>query len=622
MSTLHNPPSERFDDFAAVFSYNERRLPRGKPFMEGAEGRVLTYGRLSDVTARLYTWMEERGLKRGDRAAILSRDDLAVTALFMGCLRYGLTAVIVNPDSGVEEQANLLRAAKASAFFMDADFFARHDPPAGAVCLPVSPDAPFGKESFWTRLFGKKKATDTFPALLAAVPPEKNPAPVPPGTVAYILFTSGTTSKPKGVEITHGNLLAQMKTFVRQYGYTPRSVLLDILPLHHTDGLTQGPCAAFTAGATVCRPRKFTIGGLPALMNDIYRLRVSHFIAVPTMLQLIESLAEVETGTFQNEHFRFVISTAGYLDPGLWERFENRFGVMVVNVYGLTETVCEALYCGPSSETRRIGSIGKPVDTECRITGEDGRDVPDGQIGELWLRGPHVMKGYFEMPEETAAVLTPDGWFKTGDLCRRDEGGFYHIAGRKKNVIICGGINIYPEDVANVLRAIPGVADAAVWGEEDTAWGETVAAAVVLKPGAKTDAATLAEEFSLRGTAESTPRRIHIVDDFPRGPAGKVVLRELRERIAARREERAVAAGENLETAVIACAARSFKCPAAGLSLASTAETVKGWNSLAHVEFLLSLEKDFGIRIGPKEILSVRSIGDALKIVRERKKAA
>ena len=293
---------------------------------------------------------------------------------------------------------------------------------------------------------------------------------------------------------------------------------------------------------------------------------------------------------------------------------------MVVNVYGLTETVCESLYCGPDAATRKIGTIGKPVDTETRIVGDDGQDVTPGQTGELWMRGPHIMKGYFEMPAETAEIITADGWFKTGDLCAVDAEGFFNIVGRKKNVIIVGGMNVYPDDVANILRKLPGVLDAAVWGEHDDTWGETVAAAVTPQPGASIDLAHLSDAFLQYGAVIMLPRHIHVVPDFPRGPAGKVIIRDLRAMIAARAEISAPAT--DLPAQVIAVAARSFRCPADTLSLTSTGETVKSWNSLAHVEFMLSLEKEFGIKVEPRDILSVRSIGDAVAVVQARKKAA
>lgn len=610
----------RISDFATLFSYHRDYTPAGRVFMQARDG-ALTYGQLLDITARLVTFFAENKLQRGDRAIIISRDNRAVTTLFMGCLRYGLTAVILNPEGAQEELDNLARAARPAAFFMDEPFFDRLET-GKAVSLAIRPGMSFKPPGFLKKFAGKESA-QTYPQHIYQYEPAGNPEqePVPLETVAYILFTSGTTSRPKGVEITHGNLLAQMKTFVKQYGYTAKSRLLNVLPLHHTDGLTQGPVVAFTAGCGVYRPLRFAVDKLPQLTDALYTYRITHFIAVPAMLQLIDSLAEDKENPFKTGDFEFIISTAGYLDPNLWERFEKRFDVLIVNVYGLTETVCEALYCGPDDRTRKVGTVGKPVDTEARVVDDHGNDVPQGQTGEIWLKGPHIMKGYFEQPEATAEVLDKDGWFKTGDLVKIDEDGFYHIVGRKKNLIIVGGINVYPDDVANILRGLPGVMDAAVWGEDDPTWGEQVIAAVLPAPGAAPDPDKLAEAFIGHASVEMVPRRIHVVDEFPRGPAGKVVLRDLQAMVQGGKAAQDPDAADDISSQVIAIAAHAFKCPAESLTLESNTETTRGWNSLAHVEFLLSLEKEFGIKVEPKDILTVRSVGDALALV-EKKKAA
>ena len=610
--------ADDFSGFSPLFHYNARYVAATKALVTGPDGRTLTYGAVDDLTARLCGWFTQQGLKPGDRAVILTDDDLAVVTLFLGCVRFGLTAVVISPEAGVEEQRTLIAASKARAFLMDRNFVTRLSP-AGAV-MPVTPGAPLAAPSLLGRILGKGAGSDSFPGLLRGINPATDGTDLPTDTSAYILFTSGTTSRPKGVEVTHGNLLTHMKTLIRHYGYEQRSQILNILPLHHADGLLQGPVVAFVTGATCCRPMKFSIGQMPALLDSLYRYRVTHMITVPAMLQLIDTLGEKHGDAFRNPDFKFIISTAGYLDPALWARFEQRFGTMIVNVYGLTETVCESLYCGPDEATRKIGTIGKPVDTECRVVGDNGADVTPGQTGELWMRGPHIMKGYFEMPAETAEVMTADGWFKTGDLCAVDADGFYNIVGRKKNVIIVGGMNVYPDDVANILRKLPGVLDAAVWGEADETWGESVTAAVTPQPGATVDLNLLSDAFLQYGAVNMLPRHIHVVPDFPRGPAGKVIIRDLRAMVD--KPQTVATTGGDLQSRVIGVAALSFRCPPDSLSMTSSAETVKSWNSLAHVEFMLNLEKEFGIKVEPRDILSVRTVGDAVAVVQAKKKAA
>jgi long-chain acyl-CoA synthetase len=313
-----------------------------------------------------------------------------------------------------------------------------------------------------------------------------------------------------------------------------------------------------------------------------------------------------------------VISTAAYLDEGLWRRFEERFEVPVVNVYGLTESVCEALYCGPDPATRRIGTIGKPIDCEARIVGESGDDVEPGSAGELILRGDNVMRGYFRMPEETAEVLK-DGWFYTGDLAATDEDGFFRIVGRKKSVIITGGVNIYPEEVTTVLRAIPGVLDAVTFGMPDETWGERVVSCVVPVPGRALCVDGIAAQFVERASREKLPLEIHLADDLPRGPAGKVVLAEVKAMIEQLRLQPARALGSggrtDVQETVFAVAGSTFKTDVRALSLDSDTGNTPDWDSLAHIEFLHALETVFEVRMAPRDVTDIVSLRDAVRVV-------
>jgi long-chain acyl-CoA synthetase len=342
---------------------------------------------------------------------------------------------------------------------------------------------------------------------------------------------------------------------------------------------------------------------------------VTHFVTVPSVIALIANLDDQHDECFATEDFRFVISTAAHLDEMLWRRFEARFQPQIVNVYGLTETVCEGLYCGPDLATRRIGTIGKPVDCAARIVDEAGRDVAPGTTGELILRGDNVMRGYFRMPDETAAVLK-DGWFYTGDLAATDEDGFYRIVGRKKSVIITAGMNVYPEDVTTVLRRIPGVLDAVTFGMPDDAWGERVVSCVMPVPGQVLSVAGIAAQFLERASREKLPLEIHIVDDLPRGPAGKVILADVKAMIDRPRPRRHSApVSDDIGERVLTVGASTFKTDVGSLSLESNATSTAGWNSLAHVEFLLALETEFDVRLAPRDVMTIVTLGDAVRVL-------
>ena len=604
------------------FDRAERSIKPPKPFLVGPQ--TLTYGALIDRTGRLGTLFRELELRQDDRAVIATDDDIAAISIFLALLRSGITAVVLDPQASRPELETLIQAADAKALFVDDRLIARGgvqtSKRADAALVPIAdgPTQPslLGRLTRGLRAERPAPGELAYPAVLDAMAPTRDlPADVPEAALAYILFTSGTTSRPKGVEITHRNLAAQMQTFVRQYGLDDTTRLLNVLPLHHTDGLTQGVTLTLAAAATLSRPLRFRVDRLPQLLDSIYTDRVTHLVTVPSVIALIANLDEDHDECFASADFRFVISTAAYLDEKLWRRFERRFQTQIVNVYGLTETVSEALYCGPDPGTRRIGTIGRPVDCEARIVGESGHDVAPGTTGELILRGDNVMRGYFRMPHETAAVLK-DGWFYTGDLAATDEDGFYRIVGRKKSVIITAGMNVYPEDVTTVLRSIPAVLDAVTFGMPDDAWGERVVSCVMPVPGQVLSVEGIAARFLERASREKLPLEIHIVDDLPRGPAGKVILADVKAMVEQRRPARhRTSIGENLAERVLGVGASIFKTDVRSLSLESDPTNTAGWNSLAHVEFLLALEAEFDVRLAPRDLMTIVCLGDAVRVL-------
>jgi long-chain acyl-CoA synthetase len=595
------------------------RLDRRREFIR-AEGATLTYGALVKRTQLLTTLFEKLGLTHGSRVVLSSHDDVALATLFLALLRNGLTTVVLNPDARATELARLVDAADPAAIFVDRAVATRLLPEHAARLPVVAIDASPETRS-WHQVFqrtDKRQDRSAYPALLDDLEASDPPAAIDPESVAYILFTSGTTSRPKGVEITQRSLFAQMGTFVRQYGLDERTRLMNLLPLHHTDGLTQGVTVAACAQATLLRPMRIRINRIGDILEACHQLETTHLVAVPSMLALMLSLGEQYHNVFRSRAFRFVISTAAYLDEGIWRRFEETFAVRVVNVYGLTETVCESIYCGPDDATRSIGTIGKPVDSEAKIVDDQGREVASGEPGELLVRGQHVMRGYFRMPEETAAVLK-DGWFHTGDLATVDEHGFYRIVGRKKDVIISAGMNVYPEDVNAVLRSVPGIVDVATIGLPDPQWGERVVAAIVPRPGERPSEQAIAEHFLANASPEKLPREMHFFDELPRGPAGKVVKAELRRLIEERHAGlKAASSGGSTAERVLKVACQAFKCRPEMLSPASSPKTTDGWTSLAHVEFLLGLELEFSLTLAPQDIMRIDTLADALALVEDR----
>lgn len=600
-----------------IYELRKSESPGSKIFLESDQ--PLTYRQLFDRIERLAAVFDQLKVSRGDRVLIASENDSAVSTIVLALLRCGITAVPVNPHSSTSEFEKLIAKAEIKGAFLDQEICRRLESSGHIGGFPVVPVTEDVKSSLFDRF---KKNRDNaneplaYPALCKAVPPAKSlPSGIPASSVAYILFTSGTTSEPKGVEITHANLFANFATLEQQYGYSAETRLLNILPLHHADGLVQGPMLMFAIGASCYRPMNFQLEKLGTLMDSIYRLRITHWLTVPTILALATEFGADYADAFRTPDFQFVISTAGFLDANIWQRFEEQFQTRIINVYGLTETVCEALYCGPSEETRRIGTIGKPVDVETRIIDDRGRDVPTGEIGELILKGDNIMRGYFNMPEATAEVIR-DGWLYSGDLASCDEDGFYKIVGRKKNVIISGGLNVYPEDVASVLRNIPGVIDAVVFGIEDDRWGERVAACVEIDPARKLTTETIRSSFLEQASVDLVPHEIAICNKLPRGPAGKVIIDEARKLLDSSQAQAYGEDGGDLISRIFSTAARVFNVHPSHLSADSNRKNTESWSSLAQVDLILSIEKEFKFRMSTRDVMSLQSLQDVIDVVR------
>lgn len=599
-----------------------------KLFLVGAV--PLTYGTLKDRIGRLQTLFHRHGLGPGDRIVIVSSDDSSVISLYFATIRAGLVAVIGNGETTAVEVARLIAAAEPRMVFVDRAIMPIEDVVALSPenCQPIAIDGTpsLRKRSLVSKLLGGNRLDvpltadrGAFPALLQDVePPSFAPAQAD-AAVAHMLFTSGTTSRPKGVEITHGNIRAQLSTFLSVYGYDASSRILNILPLHHTDGLMQGPVVALIAGATVYRPGRFRVADLPGLVATVREERITHFIVVPTILSLMMRLDEKYNDSFKGSDLRVLRSSADLLDPTLWRSFEKRFGVEVTNSYGLTETVCEALYCGPAPDTKQIGSIGKPIDCKARIVDDCGNDVPAGRVGELWISGSNIMKGYFHQPEETAAVLT-DGWYHTGDLARVDADGFFTMAGRKKTVVITGGINVHPENITTTIRELEGVIDAVTFGLEDEVFGEIVVSCVVVAPDSGLDANAILTHCRIFLSAEKVPAAVYLLDDLPRGPAGKVLLDDVKGLAAQKAGEKINSTGDILEQ-VLEIAGRTFRVSPSTLTLESTPNNTNGWDSLAHISFIAALERQFDLRITASDITNLRSLADAEWLVRRARAA-
>lgn len=345
---------------------------------------------------------------------------------------------------------------------------------------------------------------------------------VDPAALALLIYTSGTTGVPKGVMLDHANLdaMAAMGCEALEVGPADRCLL--ILPLFHVNGIVVSVLMPLLAGASVVIAERFNPN---SFFETIERERPTYFSAVPTIYSMLAALPdEVEPDT---SSVRFAVCGAAPASAELLTRFENRYGFPLVEGYGLSEGTC-ASTINPVSGPRKPGTVGRPFPRqELRIVDASGTEVPQGEDGEVIVRGPNVMRGYLGRPDDTAAVLI-DGWLHTGDIGHLDGDGYLTLVGRSKEMIIRGGENIYPKEIEDVLAADPSVLEAAVIGVPDETWGEVVMAFVQARPGSTIDPQQLKARCASSLSRYKRPEAIHIVDALPKNAVGKLDKRTLR----------------------------------------------------------------------------------------------
>ncbi|MFE1907017.1 long-chain fatty acid--CoA ligase [Streptomyces gardneri] len=473
------------------------------------DDQALDYRSLDDRSARVAGWLESKGIGPGDRVAILLPNIPHFAVAYYGVLRAGAVAVPMNP---------LLKSGEIG--YAAGDCEAR---------LILAWGAAMGEAGAAAAELGIECADVTDPAfgaVLAAVEPRAGVEDREADDLAVLLYTSGTTGRPKGARLTHGNLGSNTEAVARVLGMSGADTVFGGLPFFHVFGQTCGLNAAVLTGARITLlPRFDAAKALEILSRD----RVTVMEGVPTMFLGLLAAADAagSTGLADGDGgLRLCVTGGSAMPVEVLHRFEAVFGCAVVEGYGLSETSPVVTF-GALDGPRKPGSIGTPIDgVQVRLLDDEGKDVSDGGVGEIAVQGPNVMAGYWNRPEADAAAFT-DGWFRTGDLARRDEDGFYFIVDRKKDLVIRGGYNVYPREIEEVFYEHPAVAEAAVVGVPHEVHGEEVAAVVTLRPGAEATADELREFVKARVAPYKYPRIVQLVPGLPKGPTGKILKREI-----------------------------------------------------------------------------------------------
>ncbi len=478
----------------------------------------LCYRQVDEISGRLAGSLLALGLEPGDKVAVQLPNVPQFLFAYFGIVKAGLVMVPLNPLLRADEIDYHVKDSDAKILVTFESF--AEEAVAGAadvpglttyvVALPGSDARPDGTKSF-DELYLAEDTGDI--------------APVGAEDTAVLLYTSGTTGKPKGAELTHFELYMNCTVAGELFGFADDDIGLAVLPLFHVFGLSSVLNTAVRFGGTLVLVPRFEPG---PVVDALERHRCTIFSGVPTMYfaLLNEDLAGRDLSAL-----RVGISGGAAIPGEVLRAFEQALpGVVILEGYGLSETASTTTF-NVSAEQRKVGSIGKPIwGVQVKVVDEHDKELPPGaeHVGEIVIRGHNVMKGYYQRPEATEEAFR-GGWFRSGDLGYRDEEGFFFVVDRKKDLIIRGGYNVYPREVEEVLYTHPAILEVAVIGRHDARLGEEVVAVVALNPDAALDTDDLIVFARERLAAYKCPREVRIIDELPKGPTGKILKKELRD---------------------------------------------------------------------------------------------
>lgn len=502
---------------ADLLTNRARLTPDREALLEWESGRRYSYAELNERACRAANLLrDEFGVQAGDRVSILAHNSVVYVDLLYGLAKIGAILAPLNWRLVPAELIYIVQDCQPRVVLVGAEF--------AGTWAEVAAQAQV--EHVLTVEGAEIPGARAYEAGLAAASPEEPPRPdaLDAETPLCILYTSGTTGRPKGAVIPHRQVLWNCINTVISWGLSEDDVSPVFTPMFHAGGLFIFLAPLFYAGGRIVLTRGFDVDDS---LRAIGQERCTAILGVPTLFQMWRNAGAYAEADFG--HVRFFVSGGAPCPPQLMEAWRAEKGIVFRQGYGLTEVGTNCFSMTDEESTPKTGTVGKPIfHSEMRLVDEQGCDVPTGEVGELLIRGPHVFSGYWRNPEATAESLV-DGWFHTGDMARRDEEGFYTIVGRSKDMIISGGENVYAAEVEAVFREHPAVAEAALIGKPDEKWGEVGLMIVVPREGGAPPAEELVRFCQRRLARYKVPKEIVFARELPYSPYGKVEKVKLRE---------------------------------------------------------------------------------------------
>lgn len=575
---------------------------RDLPFLITPE-HTFRYSDLSYAITDVF--LQLKSCNVGDRVMIVCSDELLASAAFLSCTFAGIVPVIVPSTIPATRLIAILKATDAVAVVTDGS----QPWLQTEACTVVSMSRL--KPASWLRRF---RAERTKAPVVRLEESESE--------LAYLLFTSGTTDEPAGIEITYGALRAQLVTLRRLFDFGPGDRIANSTPLAHTDGLVQGLLLTVYSGAALIRQGPLVLHAIDAWMNQIVGNGATHFITNPTVLRGLVKGTE-HSDYFRSSNFRCVISSAATLSAEFWLEFEGRFSCNLFNIYGMTETVANATYAGNHPEMGAVGTIGKPIDCMARLRDLSTGELTKTGVGEIELSGNNICRSYWRNDERNKSSFTPDHWLKTGDLARWCEDGSLEFIGRVKTVIMTGGLTLSPDEVDEAMMRHSGIKESVTLGIPHDDFEEIAVTACVVSD-VLSETVLLAHARASLEPLKVPKRVVCFESDLPRGLSGKPDLLMLRRLLLDTLDAEFVAnkgglalaefddsdpkATEKLYSQVICLAAGVFGTPQDQLTIKTSADDLEVWDSFNHLNLILEAESQFSVSLSTSTVLNIKSL--------------